>query len=203
MTWTVTDGSGNTATATQKVTVTDNIKPTITAPVDVEATIITGCTATGVNLGMPVTGDNCSVASVSNDAPSAFQLGETTVTWTVTDGSGNTATATQKVTVTDNIKPTITAPVDVEATTNTGCTATGVNLGMPVTGDNCSVASVSNNAPSAFQLGETTVTWTVTDGSGNTATATQKVTVTDNIKPTITAPVDVEATIIQAAPLRV
>ena len=194
VTWTVTDGSGNTATATQKVTVTDNIKPTITAPVDVEATIITGCTATGVNLGMPVTGDNCSVASVSNDAPSAFQLGETTVTWTVTDGSGNTATATQKVTVTDNIKPTITAPVDVEATTNTGCTATGVNLGMPVTGDNCSVASVSNNAPSAFQLGETTVTWTVTDGSGNTATATQKVTVTDNIKPTITAPVDVEAT---------
>jgi hypothetical protein len=36
---------------------------------------------------------------------------------------------------------------------------------------------VTNNAPTAFPLGNTTVTWTVTDGSGNTATATQLVTV--------------------------
>ena len=57
-------------------------------------------------------------SSVTNDAPSAFPLGETTVTWTVTDGSGRTAQATQLVTVTDNIDPTITAPAATSGTTN-------------------------------------------------------------------------------------
>ncbi|MFN9597033.1 MAG: beta strand repeat-containing protein, partial [Bacteroidota bacterium] len=194
VTWTVTDGSGNTATATQVVTVTDNVNPTITAPVAVSANTNTGCTATGVSLGTPTTADNCSVASVTNNAPSAFPLGTTTVTWTVTDGSGNTATAIQVVTVTDNVNPTITAPSNKNVTTNSGCTATSVSLGTPTTADNCSVASVTNNAPSAFPLGTTTVTWTVTDGSGNTATATQTVTVTDNVNPTITAPAAVSAT---------
>jgi len=39
----------------------------------------------------------CSVASVVNDAPEVFPLGETTVTWTVTDGSGNTAECIQTI----------------------------------------------------------------------------------------------------------
>ena len=190
--WTVTDGSGNTATAAQVVTVTDNVMPTIAAPAAVSATTNTACTATGVSLGTPTTADNCSVASVTNDhASTTYPLGATTVTWTVTDGSGNTATATQLVTVTDNMMPTITAPAAVSATTNTACTATGVSLGTPTTADNCTVASATNNAPSAFPIGNTTVTWTVTDGSGNTATATQLVTVFDTEVPTITAPADV------------
>jgi hypothetical protein len=188
VTWTVTDGSGNTATATQLVTVTDNVNPTITAPAATSGTTNVACTSTNVVLGTPVTGDNCSVASVTNDAPSAFPLGTTTVTWTVTDGSGNTATDEQIVTVTDNVNPTITAPAATSGTTNVACTSTNVVLGTPVTGDNCSVASVINDAPSAFPLGTTTVTWTVTDGSGNTATDEQIVTVTDNVNPTITAP---------------
>jgi hypothetical protein len=68
------------------------------------------------------------VASVTNDAPGAFPIGVTTVTWTVTDNSGNTATCTQNVTVTDNVNPTISCPAAVAATTNSGCTATGVAL---------------------------------------------------------------------------
>ena len=193
VTWTVTDGSGLQATATQKVTVTDNQNPTITAPADVAVNSDAGiCTASSVVLGTPVTADNCSVASVTSDAPAVFPLGETTVTWTVTDGSGLQATATQKVTVTDNQNPTITAPADVAVNSDAGiCTASSVVLGAPVTADNCSVASVTSDAPAVFPLGETTVTWTVTDGSGLQATATQKVTVTDNQNPTITAPVDV------------
>ncbi|MBN2682258.1 MAG: T9SS type A sorting domain-containing protein, partial [Bacteroidales bacterium] len=193
VTWTVTDGSGNTATATQTVTVTDNQNPTITAPVNVNVVADMGsCEATGVALGTPTTADNCSVASVTNDAPANYSLGATTVTWTVTDGSGNTATATQTVTVTDNQNPTITAPANVNVVADMGsCEATGVALGTPTTADNCSVASVTNNAPANYSLGATTVTWTVTDGSGNTATATQTVTVTDNQNPTITAPANV------------
>jgi hypothetical protein len=194
VTWTVTDGSGNTATATQVVTVVDNIDPTITAPAAVTVNVDAGTCATAlanVALGTPTTADNCSVASTTNNAPASFPLGNTTVTWTVTDGSGNTATATQVVTVVDNIDPTITAPAAVTVNVDAGTCATAlanVALGTPTTADNCSVASTTNNAPASFPLGNTTVTWTVTDGSGNTATATQVVTVVDNIDPTITAP---------------
>jgi gliding motility-associated-like protein len=188
VTWTVTDGSGLTATATQTVTVVDATNPTIVAPANITANSNAACSVTGLNLGTPVAADNCSVASVSNNAPVIFNTGITTVTWTVTDASGNTATATQTVTVIDNTFPTITAPAAISTTTNTACTATGVVLGTPVTADNCSVASVTNNAPATFNLGTTTVTWTVTDASGNATNATQLVTVIDNVNPTITAP---------------
>jgi hypothetical protein len=123
---------------------------------------------------------------VTNNAPGAFAIGVTSVTWTVTDNSGNTATCMQTVTVSDNVNPTITCPANVTATTNTGCTATGVALGTPTTADNCGVASVTNNAPGAFAIGVTSVTWTVTDNSGNTATCVQTVTVNDNVNPVAT-----------------
>jgi large repetitive protein len=196
VTWTVEDAAGNKATATQLVTVTDNILPTITAPVATTGTTNVDCTSTNVVLGSPVVDDNCTAVAdliVTNDAPAAFALGETTVTWTVEDAAGNKATATQLVTVTDNIVPTITAPVATTGTTNVDCTSTNVVLGSPVVDDNCTAVAdliVTNDAPAAFALGETTVTWTVEDAAGNKATATQLVTVTDNILPTITAPVD-------------
>jgi hypothetical protein len=79
------------------------------------------------------------------------------------------------VTVNDTQTPSITCPVDVTVAANASGTATNVSLGTPVTGDNCSVASVVNNAPATFPLGTTVVTWTVTDGSNNTATGTQQV----------------------------
>ena len=123
--------------------------------------------------------DNCTVVSITNNAPLSYPLGVTTVTWTATDNSGNIETATQTVTVLDNINPTIVAPLDLTFNANNVCSAFNVNLGTPVTSDNCSVASVVNNAPTIFPIGITSVTWTVTDGSGNTATATQTVTVID------------------------
>ena len=193
VTWTATDASGNSTMAVQTVTVTDIIAPTVTAPANVTVSSTTGCTAQNVNLGSPEFSDNCSVASVTNNAPVTFPAGNTTVTWTVTDASGNTATATQTVTVVDQVDPTISAPATVNATTNSGCTATGVVLGTPTTADNCSAVTVTNNAPSSFPIGTTTVTWTATDASGNTATATQLVTITDAINPTITAPANVTA----------
>ncbi|MBK7440555.1 MAG: T9SS type A sorting domain-containing protein [Bacteroidetes bacterium] len=136
------------------------------------------CSATGVVLGTPITSDNCVVASVTNDAPVSFPLGNTTVTWTVTDGSGNTATGTQVVIVTDDVLPTITAPAALVIAADSSCTATGVSLGTPITADNCGVASVTNNAPAIFPLGVTTVVWTVTDVNGNFLTANQTVTIT-------------------------
>ncbi len=193
VTWTVTDGSGNTATCTQTVTVNDTEDPTISCPSNVTVSADAGlCTASGVSLGSATTNDNCSVASTTNDAPAVFPLGTTTVTWTVTDGSGNTATCAQTVTVNDTENPTISCPSNVTVSADAGiCTASGVSLGSATTNDNCSVTSTTNDAPAVFPLGMTTVTWTVTDASGNTATCTQTVTVNDTQNPTISCPSDI------------
>jgi hypothetical protein len=191
--YTAVDAAGNSsAPVTQKVTVVDNTLPTIIAPADTTVNADTGsCSASGVALGTPTTADNCTVASVTNNAPSTFPRGDTTVIWTVTDGAGHTATAAQKVTVVDNQNPTISAPANKTVNADAGsCGTTGVALGAPTTADNCSVASVTNDAPASYPVGTTTVTWTVTDGSGHTATAPQLVTVVDNQNPTITAPLD-------------
>ncbi len=189
--WTVTDTAGLTATCTQSVTVIDIDPPTIACPDSVTVGTNDGCTATGVALGNPITSDNCAVASVTNNAPTIFPLGNTSVIWTVTDTAGLTATCTQSVTVIDIDPPTITCPDGVTVGTNDGCTATDVSLGNPITSDNCAVASVTNNAPTIFPLGNTSVIWTVTDTAGLTATCTQSVTVNDTDPPTIMCSPDI------------
>jgi hypothetical protein len=196
VTWIVTDANGLTASCAQTVTVTDNQAPTITCPTNVVVTTdLNACVATAVALGTPTTADNCSVASVTNDAPTSYPVGNTTVTWIVTDANGLTASCAQTVTVTDNQVPTITCPINVAVTTDLGsCVATSVALGTPTTADNCSVASVTNNAPTSYPVGNTTVTWIVTDANGLTASCAQTVTVTDNQVPTITCPSNVSVT---------
>lgn len=194
VTWTVTDNNGWTNTATQLVTVKDAEKPTITAPSEVSVVNDPGaCGATILNIGTPVTADNCGVAGVSNDHPSNYYpVGTTIVRWSVTDVHGNvTDTATQKITVIDNELPTITVSNKTVAA-DAGCGA-NVVLQAPQTSDNCGVASVTNDHPSAyFPVGNTTVTWTVTDNNGWMATATQVITVTDQQAPTVvTKPVTV------------
>ncbi|RKR05672.1 putative delta-60 repeat protein/predicted secreted protein (Por secretion system target) [Flavobacterium sp. 90] len=190
----ITDANSETVTKNFVIITDSDIeKPTIIAPEAVTVNLNTGCTATQVSLGTPVTRDNCTVVSVTNDAPTEFPLGNTKVTWTVKDANNNTSTATQTVTVKDVTLPTITAPAAVTVEVGEYCSAKDVVLGTPTTADNCSVASVKNNAPKSFSLGKTTVTWTVTDGSNNSAKATQIVTVKDTTPPTITAPADVVA----------
>lgn len=196
VTWTVKDASNNTATATQIVTVKESILPTINAPAAITVNTTSNCIATGILLGTAITTDNCSVVSVTNNAPTTYPLGSTTVTWTVKDASNNTATATQIVTVKDITKPTITAPPTVIVNADSNGTATGVVLGTPITADNCSVSSVTNNAPTTFPLGNTTVTWTVKDASNNTATATQTVTIKDAAPTTLIPDINFEKKLI-------
>jgi len=80
---------------------------------------------------------------------------------------------------------TITCPVDIVVEAGPGCEAV-VALGQPTVTSSCGIASVSNNAPSVFLLGTTTVTWTATSVIGNSVTCEQDVTVEDTISPVVT-----------------
>ncbi|MDD2412851.1 MAG: gliding motility-associated C-terminal domain-containing protein, partial [Bacteroidales bacterium] len=106
--------------------------------------------------------------------------GTTTVTWTVTDGSGNIATCEQLVVVTDIELPTIVCPEDIVSCSNI------IILTPPTVSDNCGIASITNDAPLVFPNGTTQVNWTVTDVNGNISECIQNVSIS-NIEVNITA----------------
>ena len=94
------------------------------------------------------------------------------VTWIATDTSGNSASATQIIYVIDTSLPDIIAPSDllVEASDSV---QNIIDLGGARVSDLVEISSITNDAPEVFPLGETIITWTTTDTSGNSASATQ------------------------------
>jgi PKD repeat protein len=181
VTLTVTDVSGNTSTCNAIVTVQDVTPPTavcqnITVQLNASGNAI--ITAAQINNGST---DNCGIQSVAV-SPSAFtclDLGANTVTLTVTDVNGNTATCTATVTVQDNISPTVVCQnvtVQVGGAGNVTVTPAQIDNGSA---DNCAIASMSlsPNSFSCADLGANTVTLTVTDAGGNTASCNATVTV--------------------------
>ena len=195
---TATDINGNSSSCEATVTVEDNIPPTITCPADIIVAADPGqCTATNVDLGNTITDDNCAVASITNNALEPFVLGETIVTWTVTDTSGNETTCLQKVTVTDGNLPEVVCPADVSVFVDSdSCSATNVELGTLDIQD-CTSVIVENDAPTSFLIGDTVVNWTVTDSEGNVSNCTQTVTVVDNIPPTFVEALPIETITIE------
>ena len=177
---TVTNASGCSATSLPiNVFIGDNTNPVIVPPSNITMAPNFGCEAIGVNLGTPNATDNCSVATVSHNAPAIFPLGLTTVTWTVVDGSGNTSTATQLVNVVDNILPIINVndiTVIINDNGSTTITFEDVNTG---TTDNCGIASMilSQYTFGCADIGDNNITVTVTDNNGNVATSTIVITV--------------------------
>ena len=78
--------------------------------------------------------------------------------------------------VLDTTPPVVTAPADITAEA-TG-PLTPLDVGAAAATDNLDRNPIiTHDAPESFPPGETTVTWTATDAAGNTATATQIVTV--------------------------
>ncbi|MDA9804373.1 HYR domain-containing protein, partial [Flavobacteriaceae bacterium] len=206
ITYTATDASSNTFSASFTVTVTDNENPTINnLPADITVNNGNGVCEAAVTWVEPTSADNCTGSTIAQTAGLAngatFPAGVTTITYTATDASSNTFSASFTVTVTDDEDPTITCAADQTATTDAGNCTAAVTVLAPTTADNCGVASVTNNfngtadASGTYPIGTTTVVWTVTDNSGNIATCSMDITVTDNEAPNavcqdITASVD-------------
>jgi len=179
------DGYSGVGTSTLVITDLGNTAPVISAlSANITASAVTGTCAATVSWSQPVATDDQSCVTMTSNIASgtSFNVGATTVTYTATDAQGLVTTASFTVTVNDTQLPTITAPAAVTVTAAlNSCTATAT-LGSATTADNCGVATTTNNAPATFPIGNTTVTYTVTDVNGNVATATQVVTV--NIDPT-------------------
>ena len=198
ITYTATDGAGNSVSATQTVTVIDNTPPTITAPVNVLATTGAGATTcaalvSNAQLGSATAADNCSVTVTRMGVPpgNVFPVGTTTVTYKATDPSGNSVSVTQTVTVTDNTPPTMTAPPALTLHTGPNVNLCGVvfNVPTPPASDNCpGVTVLASGIPTGnlFPVGATTISFTAKDAAGNATTVTQTITVVDNTPPVIT-----------------
>lgn len=188
---TVTDAQGNSSSCNASVTVIDEVAPecmTQDISVALNANGMASIDEDAVNFGST---DACGPLSFDTDINefTCANLGDNTVTLTVTDGSGNASNCTAIVNVYDDIPPvavckdiTINLDVNGEATIE----AADIENGST---DNCSVifdlSTLSQSAFDCEHLGANTVTLTVYDQSGNSATCTSIVTVEDHVAPVV------------------
>jgi hypothetical protein len=181
VTCTATDAAGNSSSAKFNVTVEDTTAPAIAAHADVtaEATGPDGANVSYTSPGTTDAVDGDGTATCTPTSGSKFDLGETTVNCTATDGHNNTATSTFKVTVADTTAPVIAAHADVNATATSanGALVTYTSPGTTDAVDGPGTATCTPASGTTFAVGSTTVTCTATDGHNNTATSTFKVNV--------------------------
>ena len=172
VTCTATDLDGNSASDTLVVTVTKSEAPVVIAPADPQPTEATSPAGTAVELGEPRVTDCDPATATSSNAPGLYPVGTTVVTWTATDSFGNRGTATQNVVVVDTTAPVIVAPGDIAVVDEEGdgVALAAINLPLPEVSDAGDAdVDVVHDAPDLFEFGETVVTFTATDASGNTA----------------------------------
>ncbi|HKL35725.1 MAG TPA: HYR domain-containing protein, partial [Salegentibacter sp.] len=199
VTYAATDSTGNTATSSFNVVVTDNEAPVIAAVEAINTIADANACGAMIEITAPLASDNCSVGMVNGtrddnqSLDAEYSVGTTTITWTVTDKNGNQAEPViQTVTVTDNQVPIIANVKAINTTADANTCGAMIEISAPLASDNCSVGMVSgtrdDNQPldAEYPVGTTTITWTVTDNNGNQAEPViQTITVTDNQAPVI------------------
>ena len=184
--FTAVDNAGNTSSCSFTVTVSDDDAPTALCQ-----NIAIGLSGGQASISSEDidngSTDNCGVVSItaSQTTFGCANVGPNTVTLTVSDAAGNSSICTATVTVTDGEAPTAlcqNVTVALDANGQASISAEDIDAGSS---DICGVTSLSVN-PSAFtcaNVGPNTVTLTVGDAAGNTATCTATVTVVDDIAP--------------------
>ncbi|RLD23286.1 MAG: hypothetical protein DRI54_07545, partial [Bacteroidetes bacterium] len=183
ITYIATDLSGNTATCSFVISISDVHPPTITidnVPVQDNDPGFCGANVTVISPGVtdcsePVTLIND--FNFTSDASDFYPVGTTIIEWTATDTAGNASTATQNITVNDVQFPEITGPNDT-----TICDP-DFFYPIPVGTDNCPnpVTTQTQGLPltsgSTFPVGTTTIEYTVIDDSNNSMAYSFTVTV--------------------------
>ncbi|MGC1631628.1 MAG: T9SS type A sorting domain-containing protein, partial [Gelidibacter sp.] len=184
---TVTDTSGNVSTCEANVTVIDNVAPVAlcqSVTIQLDANGMASVSASEVDNGSH---DACGIASLVLDQTdfTCANLGDNTVTLTVTDNNGNTSSCEATITVEDNIDPTVmTQDLTIQLDVNGSASIIPSEIDNG-SFDNCGIATqtVTPNTFDCSNVGVNTVILAVTDTSGNVSTKSATVTVEDNVAP--------------------
>lgn len=188
VTCTATDGSGNSASCSFTVTVSGN-GCVLSCPSNIVVDADAGSCGAVVTYPDPSATTECGTVTSTPASGSTFPVGTTTVV--VSSSSGQNCSFT--ITVRDNQDPTITScPGDITVNAPSGSCSATVNPGTATATDNCSGVTVvgkrSDFIPITdlhYPVGSTVVTWTATDGAGNSTSCHQIITVRDLIPPTV------------------
>ncbi len=163
------------------VVLIERVIPIITCPANLaKINDIGSCGRDIAFAGSPVVVENCGF-TLSNNAPANgfYDVGQTEVTWVVTDANGNSASCIQTITITDAEYPTFVCPDNILVLNqeDVDCGAV-VNFNMTAS-DNCPGVLVEQNyfSGDVFNMGISYVEATATDASGNVTECKFKITV--------------------------
>jgi hypothetical protein len=180
--WVAADNCGNTRSTSQVITVIDTNKPFfVTFPNNVTIQ----CSDPTPPVASPTASDSCGTASVtylgqttsSGVCPNNYQIKRT---WRATDACGNSTVRTQTIQVIDNTPPVFTS---VPANVTINCNQPLPPLGNPTATDACGgyvhITFLGNTPSGSGCESDYTIirTWRADDLCGNSATATQVITV--------------------------
>ncbi|NQX90854.1 MAG: T9SS type A sorting domain-containing protein, partial [Flavobacteriales bacterium] len=187
--FTATDNCGNTATAQQIITLTDEIAPDFTAfpiDMDVECDNVPGVS------DMVDAEDNCDdnllieyLGEVieAGDCPQSYTIIRT---WRATDSCGNVTERSQTINVNDTTAPELSVPAGYEISCDEDLLLEDASAN-----DNCGVVTlveteemIAGACPQAYTLIRS---WTATDECGNSTSASQTIEVYDNEAPMFTS----------------
>jgi len=194
-------------TSTSMITVTpDTTDPIfLNCPADLTVNVDAGQCDANVVYSTPIA-DDCNGATVAFTSGimsgQTFPLGDTPIVFTATDACNNTTTCEFTITVIDSDEPTLICPTNevVVCNDDASCAWESDTSIVPVGLDDCPSASIAYNVTGAttianspgpiaegttFELGTSTVTYTITDGAGNTSTCSFNVVVEDCTVPII------------------
>ncbi len=188
---TATDSAGNSATCQPTVTVVDSTPPVITprpGPSQLQCDVDRWTDPGAVALDVCVGDLSGSVQTIGTIDPT--HVGSYTETYASVDPSGNKGSATRTVGVVDTLPPTltlnssaVTLQCGVDHYMEVGAKATDVCAG------DLTSAVTESGTVKAGAVGPYTVTYTVTDPSGNTASLNRSINVVDTQAPSTTATV--------------
>ncbi len=189
ITWTYDDGFGNVLEQIQNVTIQDTTAP------NVQTNNIEVALDSNGNVNITIdqidnnSTDECGIDTRILDVLTfdCTNLGENTVTLTVTDVNGLVATNTAIVTVVDNENPVaISHDITLELDENGEITLTADEVDNNST-DNCGIDTKSIDVSSftCANIGVQNVVLTVTDVSGNESTSNAIITIEDNLNPIV------------------
>ncbi len=188
--WEATDINANINTGTYQVIVEDNEDPTVVCnaiTIQLDATGNYTLTTDNINAIALGSSDPSGIDTtiVSSNSFDCTEVGDNTVTVTVTDLNGNSSSCQATITVQDSTAPTALCKpftVALDALGVASITTTDIDNGST---DTCGNVSLSLNKTTfdCSEVGDNTVTLIVTDENGNISTCDTIVTVTDTIAP--------------------